>query len=105
MATNTKLIKPPIYLFLLHFVLFISSVAFYFFIQDLRIAFLLHLLCFSASLIFLTVNKNLEASRNYSLDWTVQLSRPLIFVYSIYAAYISWEYGSDYAFKIFLDNI
>ena len=104
MATNTKLIKPPIYLFLLHFVLFISSVAFYYFIGDLRIAFFLHLLCFSASLIFLTVNKDLEG-RNYSKDWTVQSSKLLTLVYLIYAAYISWEYGSDYAFKIFLDNI
>ena len=105
MATN-RLNKPPIYLFFSHLTLFIIS--FFLFLDvlnmnlSIQLSFIIHAVAFICLLIFLTIDKAISSSRNYSSDFTVTTSKVLLFIYILFGAYLSWEIGYDFAYEEFL---
>ena len=107
MATN-RLIKPPIYLFFSHITLFIISIFLFLDVLNInlsmQISLTIHALGFIVLLIFLTIDKSISSSRNYSLDFTVTTSRVLLYVYILFGAYLSWEIGYDFAYEKFLTS-
>jgi len=103
-----KLNKPPLYLFIIHLTLFVTSVLLF---QDLwniqsypYLSLAIHTLSFVTLLIFLTVDKSISSSRNYSPDITISLSKGLLYIYILFGAYLSWEIGSDLAYEEFLTS-
>ena len=107
MATN-RLIKPPIYLFFSHITLFIISIFLFLDVLNMnlsmQISLTIHALGFIVLLIFLTIDKSISSSRNYSLDFTVTTSKVLLYVYILFGAYLSWEIGYDFAYEKFLTS-
>ena len=103
-----KLVKPPIYLFLAHLSLFLISIIFMLNIfnisNSLSIALVIHILGFMVLLIFLTIDKSISNSRNYSPDFTVSTSKILLYVYILLGAYLSYEIGYDFAYEEFLTS-
>lgn len=103
-----KLVKPPIYLFLVHLSLFLISIIFMLNIfnisNSLSIALVIHILGFIVLLIFLTIDKSISNSRNYSPDSSVSISKILFYVYIIFGAYLSYETGYDFAYEEFLTS-
>ena len=90
MATN-KLIKPPVILFFSHLVTFIISIILFLDVLNMnlsmQISLIVHALGFIILLIFLTIDKSLSSSRNYSSDFTVTTSKVLLYVYILFGAY------------------
>ena len=70
----------------------------------MQISLTIHALGFIVLLIFLTIDKSISSSRNYSLDFTVTTSRVLLYVYILFGAYLSWEIGYDFAYEKFLTS-
>ena len=107
MATN-KIIKPPIFLFFSHLVPFIISIILFLDILNMnlsiQLSFIIHALGFIVLLIFLTIDKSMSSSRNYSTDFTTTTSKVLLYVYILYGAYLSWEIGYDLAYEEFLTS-
>lgn len=103
-----KLVKPPIYLFLVHLSLFLISIIFMLNIfnisNSLSIALVIHILGFMVLLIFLTIDRSISNSRNYSPDFTVSTSKILLYVYILLGAYLSYEIGYDFAYEEFLTS-
>ena len=103
-----KLVKPPIYLFLVHLSLFLISIIFMLNIfnisNSLSIALVIHILGFMVLLIFLTIDRSISNSRNYSPDFTVSTSKILLYVYILLGAYLSYEVGYDFAYEEFLTS-
>lgn len=107
MAKKHNIVKPPVYIFLIHALFATLSTGIILFFEDDSLyvyGYILALSAFSSGLIFLTIDRNLQSSKNYSLHWTSQISRVLIIVYIFLGAYISWEYGYDLAYERFLNN-
>tara|TARA_Y100000287_G_C14216187_1_gene353538 strand:+ start:48 stop:374 length:327 start_codon:yes stop_codon:yes gene_type:complete len=107
MATNT-LIKPPIYLFFSHLALFVTSIILFLdFLNmnlSMQLSFIIHALGFINLLIFLTIDKSMSSSRNYSTDFTITTSKALLYLYILFGAYLSWEIGYDLAYEEFLTS-
>ena len=107
MGTN-RLIKPPIYLFFSHLSLFVISIILFLdFLNmnlSIQLSFIIHALGFIVLLIFLTIDKSMSSSRNYSTDFTTTTSKVLLYVYILYGAYLSWEIGYDLAYEKFLTS-
>jgi len=107
MATN-KLIKPSILLFFSHLTLFIFSIILFLDFLNMnlstQISLIIHALGFIVLLIFLTIDKSLSSSRNYSSDFTVTTSKVLLYAYILFGAYLSWEVGYDFAYEQFLTS-
>lgn len=105
MATN-KIIKPPVFLFFSHLAPFIISIILFLDILNLnlsmQISLIIHALGFIILLIFLTIDRSLSSSRNYSSEFTVTTSKVLLYVYILFGAYLSWEIGYDFAYEEFL---
>ena len=105
MATK-KLIKPSIFLFFSHLTLFIFSIILFLDFLNMnlstQISLIIHALGFIVLLIFLTIDKSLSSSRNYSSDFTVTTSKVLLYAYILFGAYLSWEVGYDFAYEQFL---
>ena len=82
MATN-KLIKPPVFLFFSHLAPFIISIILFLDVLNMnlsiQISLIVHALGFIILLIFLTIDKSLSSSRNYSSDFTVTTSKVLLY--------------------------
>ena len=89
MATN-KLIKPPVFLFFSHLAPFIISIILFLDVLNMnlsiQISLIVHALGFIILLIFLTIDKSLSSSRNYSSDFTVTTSKVLLYVYILFGA-------------------
>lgn len=106
--SKTKLVKPPIYLFITHLVFFGLSVLLLLDILGLQnylfISLSFHLIAFCSLLIFLTVDKTLSKSRNYSSNLTIPLSKFLLVIYILFGAYLSWEIGYEMAYDEFLNS-
>ena len=107
MATN-RLNKPPIYLFFSHLTLFIISIFLFLdFLNmnlSMQLSFIIHALGFINLLIFLTIDKSMSSSRNYSTDFTITTSKALLYLYILFGAYLSWEIGYDLAYEEFLTS-
>ena len=103
-----KVVKPPIYLFLVHLSLFLISIIFMLNIfnisNSLSIALVIHILGFMVLLIFFTIDRSISNSRNYSPDFTVSTSKILLYVYILLGAYLSYEIGYDFAYEEFLTS-
>ena len=107
MAKKNNIVKPPAYIFSIHTLFASLSAAIILLINDDSFyiyGYIFALSAFSSGLIFLTVDRNLKSSKNYSLHWTSQISRVLVIGYIFLGAYISWEYGYDLAYERFLNN-
>tara|TARA_B100000242_G_scaffold253052_1_gene195272 strand:+ start:1525 stop:1851 length:327 start_codon:yes stop_codon:yes gene_type:complete len=104
----SKIIKPPLYLFILHVILFVVSILFFINFMSLNsymyLSITAHLVGFVCLLIFLTVDKSISKSRNYSSDFTVSTSKILLYIYILFGAYLSWEIGYDLAYEEFLTS-
>jgi hypothetical protein len=107
MGTN-RLIKPPIYLVFSHLSLFVISIILFLDFLNMnlstQISLIIHALGFIVLLIFLTIDKSLSSSRNYSSDFTVTTSKFLLYAYILFGAYLSWEVGYDFAYEQFLTS-
>ena len=107
MATN-RLNKPPIYLFFSHLALFVTSIILFLdFLNmnlSMQLSFIIHALGFINLLIFLTIDKSMSSSRNYSTDFTITTSKALLYLYILFGAYLSWEIGYDLAYEEFLTS-
>lgn len=101
-----KLKKPPLILFLIHIGFFITSIFFFLNILNINsylyLSLIVHAAGFVCLLIFLTIDKSISISRNYSPDFTVTTSKSLLYVYILFATYLSWEIGYDLAYEEFL---
>ena len=107
MPKKPSIVRPPMYLFLIHALLAGMSATIIFLVNDRTFyiyGYILALATFASGLIFLTIDRNLQSSKNYSQHWTSQVSKVLIIVYVALGAYISWEYGYDLAYERFLNN-
>jgi len=107
MATN-KIIKPPVFLFFSHLATFIISIILFLdFLNmnlSMQLSFIIHALGFINLLIFLTIDKSMSSSRNYSTDFTITTSKALLYLYILFGAYLSWEIGYDLAYEEFLTS-
>lgn len=103
-----KLNKPPLTLFSIHIGLFIISIFFFLNILNINsylyLALIIHAAGFVCLLIFLTIDKSISSSRNYSPDFTVVTSKTLLYAYILFATYLSWEIGYDLAYEEFLTS-
>ena len=107
MVNKHAIVKPPMYLFLVHTLLAVMSAIVIFLINAETFyvyGYILAIATFASGLIFLTIDKNLQSSKNYSRHWTSQVSKVLILVYVALGAYVSWEYGYDLAYERFLND-
>lgn len=103
MQGNNRLVYPPLTLFLSHFLLFfISGVTYLIFLDNLLISFMFIVISFSVLLIFLTLDKTMSKSRNYSKKWTSNISKLLLIFYLAFGALISYQLGFDFAYENFL---
>jgi len=107
MATN-KIIKPPVFLFFSHLAPFIISIILFLDVLNMnlsiQLSFIIHAVAVICLLIFLTIDKGISSSRNYSSDFTVTTSKILLYVYILFGAYLSWEIGYDFAYEEFLSG-
>ena len=72
--------------------------------NSLSIALVIHILGFMVLLIFLTIDRSISNSRNYSPDFTVSTSKILLYVYILLGTYLSYEIGYDFAYEEFLTS-
>ena len=88
----SKIIKPPLYLFILHVILFVVSILFFINFMSLNsymyLSITAHLVGFVCLLIFLTVDKSISKSRNYSQTYCFNIKNFIIYLHTFWGIFV-----------------